>query len=193
MPDAGEPKREWYTREKYNADPSMFEKYEILMNSYAAPLDFKFNWDGEVANTFDAHRLIQVFQGEGEEFEDDPVVFADGKKAKDKYGADTANKIQTSLYRQYFQEGRHPSQQETLLRACEEAGVEDADAKRVVVEERDLGRNETRQMLRMAGINGVDSVPTVVFEGKRRDLTLVGAKEVAEYEKALATIVKESS
>jgi hypothetical protein len=30
-----------------------------------------------------------------------------------------------------------------------------------------------------------------VFEGKRRDLTLIGCKEVAEYEKALQQIIKE--
>jgi predicted DsbA family dithiol-disulfide isomerase len=40
--------------------------------------------------------------------------------------------------------------------------------------------------------NGVDSVPYIVVEGKRRDLTLIGAKEVAEYEKALATVARES-
>lgn len=41
--------------------------------------------------------------------------------------------------------------------------------------------------------NGVDSVPYIVLEGKRRDVTLIGAKEVEEYEKALQTIVKESN
>lgn len=46
-------------------------------------------------------------------------------------------------------------------------------------------------ILEQAG-NGVDSVPYIVFEGKKRDLTLIGAKEVEDYEKALAAIVKES-
>ncbi len=40
--------------------------------------------------------------------------------------------------------------------------------------------------------NGVDSVPYITFEGKRRDLTLVGAKEVEEYLKTLETIARES-
>lgn len=40
--------------------------------------------------------------------------------------------------------------------------------------------------------NGIDSVPYVVLEGKRRDITLEGAREVEEYEKAIASIVKES-
>jgi hypothetical protein len=32
----------------------------------------------------------------------------------------------------------------------------------------------------------------VIFEGKRRDFTLVGAKEVEEYEKVLGQVAKES-
>jgi predicted DsbA family dithiol-disulfide isomerase len=47
------------------------------------------------------------------------------------------------------------------------------------------------QMREQAG-NGVDSVPYVIFEGKRRDITLVGARDLEEYEKAIASIVKES-
>jgi predicted DsbA family dithiol-disulfide isomerase len=48
-------------------------------------------------------------------------------------------------------------------------------------------------LIREQAGNGVDSVPYLVLEGKRRDLTLVGAKEVGEYEKALQTIVTESN
>jgi predicted DsbA family dithiol-disulfide isomerase len=193
MSGQGEPKREWYTREKYNGDAAKFAMYEAVMRSYASALGFEFSWDGEVANTLDAHRVIQVFQAGGEEFDDDPATLEDGRRAGDKYGAAAADRILLSLYRQYFEEGRHPGAEETLLRACEEAGVEAADARRVVLGDRGLGRAQTQHMVRMAGINGVDSVPTVVLEGRRRDLTLVGAKEVEDYEKALATIVKEST
>lgn len=41
--------------------------------------------------------------------------------------------------------------------------------------------------------NGVDSVPYVVIEGRRRDITIQGANEVGDYLKALEKIVKESS
>lgn len=41
-------------------------------------------------------------------------------------------------------------------------------------------------------VNGVDSIPYIVFEGRRRDLTFEGARDVEEYVKALETIVKES-
>ena len=47
-------------------------------------------------------------------------------------------------------------------------------------------------MIREQTTDGVDSVPYVVLEGKRRDFTLVGAKEVEEYEKVLHQVAKES-
>ncbi len=50
-----------------------------------------------------------------------------------------------------------------------------------------------KMLIREQAGNGVDSVPYIVLEGKRRDITLVGAKEVEEYEKALLTILKESN
>ncbi len=47
-------------------------------------------------------------------------------------------------------------------------------------------------LIREQAGNGIDSVPYVVVEGKRRDFTLQGAKEVEEYVKALEQVVKES-
>lgn len=40
--------------------------------------------------------------------------------------------------------------------------------------------------------NGVDAVPYIMIEGKRRDFTLEGAKEIEEFEKALHQVAKES-
>ncbi|KAI0134331.1 thioredoxin-like protein [Xylariales sp. AK1849] len=185
MSTSGEQKREWYAHSKYQFDESKFAMFETVMNSYAEPLGFKFNWNAPMANTLEAHRVIQVFQGG----EDLPQDFPSGKK----YGPETVNQMVDSLYRMHFEEGKHPSAQETLLAACTEAGVEEADARRVVVEEKDTGLSEVKGLVRMVGMDGVDSVPTVMFEGRRRDLTLTGAKEFEEYEKSLRTIVKESS
>lgn len=47
-------------------------------------------------------------------------------------------------------------------------------------------------LIREQAGNGIDSVPYVVVEGKRRDFTLEGAKEVAEYLKTLEQVAKES-
>ena len=54
------------------------------------------------------------------------------------------------------------------------------------------GLVEVKSLIREQAGNGVDSVPFVVLEGRRRDITLQGAQEVEDYEKALRQIVKES-
>jgi predicted DsbA family dithiol-disulfide isomerase len=50
---------------------------------------------------------------------------------------------------------------------------------------------ETKAAIQEQAGNGVDSVPYVIFEGRKRDFTLIGAKSVAEYEKALGQVAKE--
>ena len=47
-------------------------------------------------------------------------------------------------------------------------------------------------LIREQASNGVDSVPYVVLEGKRRDFTLEGAKEVEEYVKEMEKLAKET-
>jgi hypothetical protein len=39
----------------------------------------------------------------------------------------------------------------------------------------------------------VDSVPYVVFEGRKRDFTEIGAKKVEEYVKVLIQVAKEAT
>ena len=49
-----------------------------------------------------------------------------------------------------------------------------------------------KMLMREQASNGIDSVPYVVFEGKKRDFTLEGAKEVEEYVKVMQQVAKES-
>jgi predicted DsbA family dithiol-disulfide isomerase len=95
------------------------------------------------------------------------------------------------LYSQYFENEKHPSADETLLKALDDAGVP-AEEGKAFVEDKDEGMMDVRMAVRQQAGDGIDSVPYIIFEGKRRDITLVGAKEVEEYEKALAQIAKES-
>jgi predicted DsbA family dithiol-disulfide isomerase len=145
--------------------------YTTLMAAYGVSAGINYKFGGTVANTLQAHRVIQHYQ--------------------EKHGAEVANKIVDSLYRQYFEEERHPSSPETLLQACKEAGVEEGEAKKFIGDESE-GLQETKGLIREQTRNGVDSVPFVVFEGRRRDITIQGANEVGDYEKALRQIVKES-
>lgn len=77
------------------------------------------------------------------------------------------------------------------MKALADAGVPDDEAK-AFVEDRSEGMMDVKMQVREQASLGIDSVPYITFEGKRRDFTLVGAKEVEEYEKTLAQIVKES-
>jgi predicted DsbA family dithiol-disulfide isomerase len=173
--------------------------YTTLMTAYGASAGISYKFGGTVANTLQAHRVIQFFQEE--------------------VGAEVADKLINSLYRQYFEEEKHPSSDETLLAACvgtppllpfshclkilvgqrrqkvnkeAEAGIPEAEAKKVFLD-KDGGLRDTKMKIQEQASNGVDSVPFVVFEGKRRDITIQGANEVEDYVKALEKIVKESS
>ncbi|KAK3716056.1 hypothetical protein LTR37_006786 [Vermiconidia calcicola] len=173
-PDAseeGEGKYEWYKKTRYGDEEKM-KKYTMLMSAYGEAEGINFKFGGTVANTLHAHRLIQHYQ--------------------ESKGPETADKIINSLYQQYFEEERHPSADETLLRAASEAGIDETEASAFIQDKRE-GLMETKVLIRDQVGNQVDSVPRVVIEGKRRDVELEGAKEVDEYLAALNKIIKESS
>jgi len=168
----GESKYDWYKKSKYGDSEEKMQMYTTLMSAYGASAGISYKYGGTVANTLQAHRVIQFFQEEK--------------------GAEVADKLINSLYHQYFEEEKHPSSEETLLEACKQAGIPENEAKKVI-EDKDEGLQETKMKIQEQAGNGIDSVPFVVFEGKRRDITIQGANEVEDYVKALEKIVKESS
>ena len=95
------------------------------------------------------------------------------------------------MYSQYFENEEHPSADETLLKATSDAGIPESEAKSFIEDKSD-GMLDVKNMVRQQSGNGVDAVPYIMIEGKRRDITLIGAKEVEEYTKALKQIFKES-
>ncbi|EME88383.1 uncharacterized protein MYCFIDRAFT_26774 [Pseudocercospora fijiensis CIRAD86] len=168
----GEDKKAWYKTTRYGDSDEKMEMYEHVMQNFGRAEGINFKFGGLVANTLPAHRLIQHFQ--------------------ESRGPEIADGMVRSLYRQYFEGERHPSSDETLLAAAKEAGIEEADARRFL-EDGDEGLADVKMMIREQAGNGIDSVPYIVFEGRRRDITLEGAKEVDEYVKTLNQIIKESS
>jgi len=173
-PDAsqeGEDKYQWYMKSRYGGSEERMKMYTSLMSAYGMPLGINFRFDGIVANTLQAHRLVQHYQEEK--------------------GEDVATKIINSLYTQYFEEAQHPSSPETLLQAATAAGIDETEAKKFIGDEQEE-LLEVKMLIREQAGNGVDAVPYVVIEGKKRDFTLEGAKEVAEYVKVLEQVAKES-
>lgn len=98
--------------------------------------------------------------------------------------------VRTALYTSYFAHSQHPSSSATLTRALLAAGVDAASAQSLVDDESENAM-ETKMAIREQAGNGVDSVPYVVFEGRRRDFTVVGAKDEDDYEKVLQGVRKE--
>lgn len=170
--EAGEDKYEWYKKSRYGNSEEKMKMYTTLMTAYGVSAGINYKFGGTVANTLNAHRVIQHFQ--------------------ESLGPEVANKLVASLYRQYFEEEKHPSTDATLLEACKEAGIEEEEARKVV-EDRDEGLMDVKMLIREQAGNGIDSVPHVVVEGRKRDITLVGAQEVEDYVKALNQVAKESS
>ena len=169
---AGEDKFAWYKKSRYGDSEEKMNMYTKLMSAYGAKEDIDFKFGGTVANTMHAHRLIQHFQ--------------------ETKGPETADQIVNSLYKQYFEEEKHPSADETLLRAAKDASIDESEAKSFIEDKSD-GLQEIKMLVREQAGNQIDAVPYIVFEGKRRDFTLEGAKEVEEYLATLNKIIKEST
>lgn len=170
FPDSAE-KDEWYLHNKHMDNSDGQAAYKAHMTSLFQPFGIQLNFNGQMGNTLNTHRVIQYFQ--------------------DKKGPDVANKLVDALYKRYFTEARHPSKDDTLVESCLEAGISEKEAKEVV-EDKSKGEKVAKERLRSVAMD-VDAVPVVTVEGKRRDMTLTGAKQVVEYIKAMETVIKESS
>jgi len=167
----GEDKYEWYKKSRYGDSEEKMNLYIGIMSAYGKSCGIDFKFGGTVANTLDAHRVIQHFQEEK--------------------GSEVADKIVQSLYSQYFENEKHPSSPETLLTATKAAGIPEAEAKAFIEDEHD-GLQDVKLLIREQTGNGIDSVPYIVIEGKKRDISLQGAKEVDEYVKWLERVMKET-
>lgn len=170
FPAEGADKYAWYRDTKYDGSEERMQMYTSAMAAHGAQAGINFSFRGRMGNTLEAHRVVQQVQ--------------EGK------GPEVAGRVVDALYRAYFEEEKEPASVETLMAACEEAGIEKGEAERLIASED--GLRETKSMVLEQKMDGVDSVPTIRIEGGRRDITLVGAKSVDEYVKALVTIAKES-
>lgn len=168
----GEDKYEWYKKSRFGDSEEKMKMYTTVMSAHGVGVGIDFSFGGVVANTLQAHRVVQHFQEEK--------------------GAKVAGRIVDSLYSQYFENERHPSSRSTLLAATNAAGISQAEAETFIDDEHE-GLQEVKLLIREQVGNGIDAVPYVVFEGRRRDFTLEGAREVEEYVKELAKVAKECS
>lgn len=163
-------RQQWYLENKHFGDVTTQQVFQEHMSRVTEPLGITLRFDGLMGNTLHAHRVVQYFQ--------------------ESKGPETASRLIDALYGRYFEQGAHPSTDEILIGACVEAGIAEDEASKVVGD-KEMGLAEVKAKLREVS-RDVDAVPVVMVEGRRRDITLTGAKEVEEYVKTLDKIASES-
>jgi predicted DsbA family dithiol-disulfide isomerase len=164
-------KHEFYLHTKFLGNADAHKSLQEQLSGLAAAEGHTLRFDGPIGNTFQAHRIIQYVQAEK--------------------GPEIANRLVDALYRRYFAEARHPAADDTLLEACVEAGLDETEAL-ALIQDKTRGERQVRYGMREVA-RDLDAVPVVSVEGKRRDITLTGAKDVSAYVKALETVIKEST
>jgi predicted DsbA family dithiol-disulfide isomerase len=60
----GEDKMQWYKKSRYGDSDEKMNMYKTIMSSYGRPVNISFKFGGVVANTINAHRVVQHWQEE---------------------------------------------------------------------------------------------------------------------------------
>ncbi|MFT3977106.1 MAG: DsbA family oxidoreductase [Sphingomonas bacterium] len=164
MPPGGQDIGE-HLREKYGAQAGSGGEVRERIRAMAAALGFEMAQrpGARIYNTFDAHRLIDWAQGEG-----DGLALAH------------------ALFRAYFTEGRDPGDPAVLAEAAREAGLDEAAAQAVI--DGDARAAEVRAAEARWRGEGITSVPSIVVDGR---YLIQGAQEPAAYERAIRRIAEE--
>ena len=113
-------------------------------------------------NTFDAHRLMVWALQEGRQVA-----------------------LKKILLRAYFTDGQNPSDRETLVRLATEAGLDAAAAREVLAS--GAFANEVRELEALYRQHGINSVPTMVLNGRH---LVSGSQSVEYYEQMLRQMAK---
>lgn len=210
-PPTGTDKADWYTRTVFAGDAARWAAYQSAMRALGEPVDIEFAFGGETAGTFEAHRVLQAVQAaDGDE--------AAQRVLRALYCMYFEEERHPSS-RETLQEA---CERAGVDKAAARALVDDEDAGRAecraAVREQEINGTSGLVVLEVAASDeqglasgaddseermrrehqltrpsaGVDAVPIITIEGKRRDVTLQGAKEIDEYEKALRQVIKEA-
>jgi len=165
MPPGGQDMAE-HLREKYGAQAGGGGEVRERIRTMAAALGFEMAHrpGGRIYNTFDAHRLIDWAQREGQ-------------------GLSLAH----ALFRAYFTEGRDPGDPAVLAETARAAGLVEAAAQTVIAG--DAHAVEVRAAEEEWRRGGITSVPSIIIDGR---YIIQGAQEPAAYERAIRRIAAES-
>jgi predicted DsbA family dithiol-disulfide isomerase len=128
---------------KYGSTPEQMAKNQEGIRQRGASLGFVFDMDkrSRIYNTFDAHRLLHWAELESKQ----PA-------------------LKLALLEAYFSKGENVSSHEVLARVAGEVGLDVAEARKVLAENRYA--DEVRQQEQFFQSQGIRAVPSVIINGK---------------------------
>lgn len=152
--------------EKYGSTPEQSQKNREAIRARGADVGFAFRTDGNsrIYNTFDAHRLLHWAGLEGLQLS-----------------------LKEALFKAYFTDGGNPSDHAQLTQIAEEAGLDRRRATAILAS--DEFADEVRAEEQLWLQRGVNSVPTVVFNGQ---YAVTGGQPVDTFVGAIRQIMSEA-
>jgi len=166
MPPEGEQLRDHIMR-KYGSSAEDSDKNRSNLVSIGAELgiDFQFNDDSHIRNTYDAHQLMH---------------WADTQGLK--------NELKQSLFLAYFTEGLDVSDRQVLVERAASVGLDKVEAAAVLEDQRyaDIVRENEKLWVS----RGIQGVPAVILAEK---YLLSGAQGVENFAAALQQVEAESA
>jgi predicted DsbA family dithiol-disulfide isomerase len=150
---------------KYGATPEQSAATRAMIRERAAALGFTMAMgdDSRIYNTFDAHRLLHW------------AGLAGDQRA-----------LKLALFTAYFTEGKNPGERAVLLAAAEKAGLDVAEAARVLDE--GAYADEVRSEEALWQSRGIQSVPAIVVDQR---YLISGGQPPEAFEQALRQIATE--
>jgi predicted DsbA family dithiol-disulfide isomerase len=149
---------------KYGLSPAQLASNREAIVARGAALGFRFGARERTWNTFDAHRLLHWAGLQGRQLE-----------------------LKTLLLQAYHGQAQNVSDHAVLRRLAAEAGLDEAQAARVL--EGDDYASEVRQAEQLAQAQGISSVPSMIIDGR---YLITGGQPPEVFEQALRQIAAEA-
>lgn len=152
--------------EKYGSTPEQSQKNREIIRARGAELGFAFRTDANsrIYNTFDAHRLLHWAALEGLQLP-----------------------LKEALFKAYFSDGGNPSDPVQLAQIAQSVGLDRQRAEAILAS--DEFANAVREEEQRWLSRGVNSVPTVVFNGQ---YAVTGGQPVETFVGAIRQIMSEA-
>ena len=168
MPAGGQDINE-HLSEKYGSTPEQLAQTREAIRQRGAAVGFVFG-EGKrsrIYNTFDAHRLLHWAELQGQAHQE---------------------ALKKSLFKAYFTDGLSPESHELLTRLAVEAGLDGAEATRILASDDYAADVRAREQFYLQ--RGINSVPAIIINDQH---LISGGQPVEVFEQALRHLAAEAA